>query len=122
DRMERHRQLHDAEAGAEMPAGDGDGIDHLAAQLRRELLQLVARQRFQRVGRIDSVEQGRERLIGHADPLPAKGRSKSRSRAQSLQRAQAVARNSVAIWAAVVLSAAGGSEYHCVTPAKAGVQ
>src|SRR6185312_3766722 len=31
--VQRHREFHDAEAGAEVTAGLGDGVDHLAAQL-----------------------------------------------------------------------------------------
>ena len=55
--VQRHRQLDHAEPGAEMAAGDRDGIDRLGAQLVRELAQAVLGQAPQ-VGReLDAVEQ-----------------------------------------------------------------
>ena len=39
--VQRDRQLDDAEAGAEMPAGDRDGVDRLPSQLVGELRQIV---------------------------------------------------------------------------------
>ena len=39
--VQRHRQLHDPERGAQVPTRLGDGIDGLPAQLVRELLQLI---------------------------------------------------------------------------------
>ena len=41
DVMQRDRQLDDAEAGAEMAAGDRDGVDGLLAQLIGDLAKLV---------------------------------------------------------------------------------
>ena len=55
--VQRHRQLDDAEPGAEMAAGDRDGIDRLGAQLVRQLAKAVLGQPPQ-VGReLDAVEQ-----------------------------------------------------------------
>ncbi len=39
--VQRHRQFDDAEAGAEMAAGLGDGVDHLRAHFVGELLELL---------------------------------------------------------------------------------
>ena len=41
DVVQRDRQLDDAEAGAEMAAGDRDGVDRLVAQLVGKLAQLA---------------------------------------------------------------------------------
>ena len=41
DVVQRHRQFDDAEAGAEMAAGLGDGVDRLGAQLVGQLPQLL---------------------------------------------------------------------------------
>ena len=57
--MQRDRQLDDAEARAEMAAGDGNGADGFLSQFVGELNQLLARQRTE-IGRVgDRVEQGR---------------------------------------------------------------
>ncbi len=59
DIVQRHGQLDDAEAGAEMTAGDRNRIDQLGAQLVGELPQIFLRQ-FAQVGwNIDLVEQRR---------------------------------------------------------------
>ena len=39
--VERGRQFHHAQAGAEMAAGGADGGDHFLAQFVRELAELV---------------------------------------------------------------------------------
>ena len=57
--MERDRQLDDAETGAEMAAGGGDGVDGLLAQLVGELTQLPAVEAAQVRRSLDEVEQGR---------------------------------------------------------------
>ena len=44
DVVERDRQLDDAEAGAEMAAGDRDGVDGLGAQLVGELRAAASRE------------------------------------------------------------------------------
>src|SRR5882672_691129 len=59
DVVQRHGKLDDAEAGAEMAAGDRDRIDQLSAQLVGELPQVFLRQLSQIGGNIDLVEQRR---------------------------------------------------------------
>ncbi len=66
DVMQRHRQLDHAQAGAEMAAGLGDGVDHLVAQLVGELPELLGRQIFQVRRNMDPVEQRRRGGLGHA--------------------------------------------------------
>ena len=59
DVMQRHGQLDDAEAGAEMSAGDRHRIDQLGTQLVGELPQIFLAQLAQIGGNIDLVEQRR---------------------------------------------------------------
>ena len=59
DVVQRHGQLDDAEAGAEMTAGDRNRIDQLGAQLVGELPQILFRQLAQIGRNIDLVEQRR---------------------------------------------------------------
>src|SRR5262249_51183436 len=68
--MQRHRQLDDAETGAEMAAGDGHRVDGFLAQFVRQLAELLFRQATQVIGGDDLVEQ---RALGgsvHADCQP----------------------------------------------------
>ncbi len=60
--MQRHGQLDDAQPGAEMAAGDGDGRDRLLPQLVGKLAQLFAAQAADIGGRVDSVEKRRRAL------------------------------------------------------------
>ena len=58
DVMQRHRQLDDAEPGAEMPAGDRNRVDRLGAQFVGELTQLAAGRAARQIGRrADAIEQ-----------------------------------------------------------------
>ena len=59
DPMQGHGQLDDAEAGAEVAAGDGDSIDRLLAKLAGKLRQLALVQLAQRVGGFHAIEQRR---------------------------------------------------------------
>ena len=59
DVVQRDGQLDDAEAGAEMAAGDRDRVDRLLPQLVGELLQLVVLKRAQIRRRLDTIEQRR---------------------------------------------------------------
>ncbi len=59
DVVQRHGQLDDAEAGAEMTAGDRNRVDQLGAQLVGELPQIFFRQLPQIGGNVDLVEQRR---------------------------------------------------------------
>ena len=69
DGVQRDGQLDDAEAGAEMAAGDRDGIDDFGAQFVGDLAQLRAVERLQIGGRIDGVEQWCEGPVGQAKSL-----------------------------------------------------
>ena len=51
DGMQRDGQLDDAEAGAQMAAGDRDGVDHFGAQFVGQLAQVLAGQGLQVGGR-----------------------------------------------------------------------
>ena len=67
--VQRDRQLDDAEPGAEMAAGDRDGVDRLLAQLVGELAQLGVFEAAQLVRCANAVEQrglglGHEHLRG----------------------------------------------------------
>ena len=55
--MQRHGQFNDAKPGAQMPAGDGDGVDHFGAQFSRELGQLIFAQPTQVFRRFDVIEE-----------------------------------------------------------------
>src|SRR5262245_37802564 len=55
--VQRHRELDDSKARAEMPACDGHRIDGFLAQLGRKLREVGLRQSAQVVGRYDPVEQ-----------------------------------------------------------------
>src|SRR5260221_6247737 len=57
DVMQRDRQLDDAQAGAEMPAGDRDGVYGLLAQLVGDLAQLAAVEAPQVGRRLDEVKE-----------------------------------------------------------------
>ena len=65
DVMQRDRQFDDAEAGAEMAAGDRDRIDRLGAQLVGDLPELALVEPPQVVGSVDLVKEGRLRRLGH---------------------------------------------------------
>jgi len=60
-------QLDHAEAGAEVAAGDGDGVDGLGAQLVRQLFQLRNVEAPGVGGEIDLIEK---RGVGHAAFVP----------------------------------------------------
>ena len=55
--MQRHGQFDHAQTGAEMAAGDGDDVDHIAAQLLGELAQRAFGQLAQIGGDVDLVEK-----------------------------------------------------------------
>ena len=55
--VQRHSQLDDAEAGAKMAAGRGDGIDCLLAQFVGDLAQLALIEAAEIVGSFDNIEQ-----------------------------------------------------------------
>ena len=57
--VERNGQLDDAQAGAQMPAGDRHGIDHLLAQFVCDLTQLAGIQLTQVLGGMNFVKQRR---------------------------------------------------------------
>ena len=59
--VQRDGQFHDAEAGAEMAAGLGDGVDHLRAHFVGELPELLGREVLQVGWNVDTVEQRRFR-------------------------------------------------------------
>ncbi len=59
DVVEGDGELDDAEAGAEMAAGDRDGVDGLGAQLRGELGEIALGQLAQIRGNADAVEEGK---------------------------------------------------------------
>ena len=66
DIVERNGQLDDAKSRAEMPAGPGDGVDRLVAQLVGELPELLGRQILEIARQVDAIEQRRLRHFGHA--------------------------------------------------------
>ena len=59
DMMQRDRQLHDAEARAEMTAGQGHGVDQLCAQLSGKLRQIAFGQKPEVGGDLDLVKERR---------------------------------------------------------------
>src|SRR5262249_16847100 len=61
--VESDGKLDHAETCAKMTSRHGDRIDGLLAQFRRKLLQLMAFERAQVLGRLDAVKQGR-RIFG----------------------------------------------------------
>ena len=61
--MQRDGQLDHAEAGAEMPAGDRDGVDRLLAQLVGELAQLSLVEPAEVFGGLTLIEQRRFRRL-----------------------------------------------------------
>jgi hypothetical protein len=58
DRVDRHRELDDAEARPEMPAGDRDGGDRLLPQLVGHRLQLGVAEALEVGGHRDPVQMG----------------------------------------------------------------
>ena len=67
DVMDRRGQLDDAEAGAEMSAGDRDGIDGFLAQFVGHLPHLLHLEKAQIVRGADGVEKRRFTECGHSD-------------------------------------------------------
>ena len=65
--MQRRGQLDDAEAGAEMAAGDGDRVDGFLTQLVGDLPDLLDLELAQIVRGADGVEKRRFTEIGHSD-------------------------------------------------------
>ena len=65
--VQRRGQLDDAEAGAEMAAGDGDRVDGFLTQLVGHLPDLVDLEPAQVVRGADGVEKRRFTEIGHSD-------------------------------------------------------
>ena len=61
DRMQGYRELDHTQAGAEMAAGLGHGVDGLPAQLVGKLLELLGREVLQIMRDADMVEQRRLR-------------------------------------------------------------
>ena len=57
DPVQRRGQLDDAEAGAQVAAGDRDGVDGLGAQLVGELAQIGFGKPAKVLGRVDGVEE-----------------------------------------------------------------
>ena len=57
DRVDRHRQLDHAQRGAEMAAGDRDGVDRLGPQLIGNLTQLLRGEVAQIRRNADAIEQ-----------------------------------------------------------------
>ena len=55
--VQRHRQLDDAQSGAEMAAGIGYCVDGLGPQFVGELLELLKRQIPHVAGQVNAVEQ-----------------------------------------------------------------
>src|SRR5205085_9632539 len=75
--MQRDSQFDDAETGAEMGAGDRDGVDRLLAQFVGNLTQLTLVEAAEVVGGMDLVEQGRLGIghaFLHAFARPSRGR------------------------------------------------
>jgi hypothetical protein len=56
--MESDGQLYDAEPGAQMTAGLGDGVDGFLPKFIRKLRKLFRCERAQVAGQPDAVEQG----------------------------------------------------------------
>ena len=67
DVMDGGGQFDDAEAGAEMAAGDRNGVDGFLAQLVGDLPDLLHLEPAQVVGRADGVEKRRFTKCGHGD-------------------------------------------------------
>ena len=67
DVMERHRQLDDAEAGAEVAAGHRDGVDGFLTKLVCDLPHLLDLELAKIVGRANGVEKRRFTKCGHSD-------------------------------------------------------
>ena len=63
--VQRHGELDDAEAGAQMPARDRDGVDRLLAQLVGELAKLCLGKLAEVRGGVDLIEKGRFRSAVH---------------------------------------------------------
>jgi hypothetical protein len=64
DGVDRHRQLDDAEGGAEMPPGFRNGVDRLRPQLLCELRKVAVGEGAEVGGAGDAVQNGRDRA-GH---------------------------------------------------------
>ena len=77
--VQRHRQLDDAQACAQMAAGDGDGVDHLAPQLVRHLLQVAFWQIAKLMGRRRAVEERSVRW-GHGYSRKSRAMDKTATR------------------------------------------
>jgi hypothetical protein len=56
DRVDRDGQFHHTERGAQMAAGDGDGVDGFSPQFIRELTQLLRRE-ISEIGRVPDAIQ-----------------------------------------------------------------
>ena len=65
DVVDRHGQLDHTEAGAQMPTGGADRIDHFGAQFVGQLAQLATLKFPEVGGKIDLVEQGRFGTFRH---------------------------------------------------------
>src|SRR5690606_23653686 len=74
-------QLHAAEAGADVPAGDGTGVDQPLAHLAGDLGEVLATQALEVVGAFDGVEEGHgpSQLV-RPTMYPARERSASAAR------------------------------------------
>ena len=67
DVMERDGELDHAQARAEMPAGDRNGVDRLLPQFVGQTLQVALGQSAQVFRRRDAVEKGRMFFVGQAN-------------------------------------------------------
>ena len=61
--VERHRQLAHAEVGSEVTADLSDGVDHVLADLLRELLQLIVVELVEVLRFIDVFEKAHVSLV-----------------------------------------------------------
>jgi len=65
--VQGRRQFDDTEAGAEMSAGDRDGVDGFLTQLIGDLPDLLHLEPAQIVGCVDGVEKRRFTKCGHSE-------------------------------------------------------
>ena len=76
DRVQRDGQFDHAQAGAEMAAGLGDGVDRLGAQFVGQLLELLQRQIFHVERQLDAVEQRGLGCLGQKQLREVYGRTR----------------------------------------------
>ncbi len=89
DVVDGRRQFDDTEAGAEMSAGDRDGVDGFLAQLIGDLLDLLDLESAQIVGGLDGVQKRRFAKCGHSDiPILQVGTSSDVRRVRGISAAK----------------------------------